>query len=68
MVTHSVDEAVFLSDRVIVLSARPGRVLEIVDVPFERPRSAELLTEPRFHELTDRLTRALHTIETPELV
>ncbi len=68
MVTHSVDEAVFLSDRVVVLSARPGRLSEIVDVPFDRPRSAELLTDPRFHEMTDRLTRALHTVETPELV
>jgi NitT/TauT family transport system ATP-binding protein len=68
MVTHSVEEAVFLSDRVVVLSARPGRVVDVVDVPFARPRSAELLTDPDFHALADGLTRALHTVETVELV
>ena len=59
MVTHSVDEAVFLADRVIVMSSRPGRIADVVDIPFERPRAAELLTDPAFHEIADRLTRAL---------
>jgi NitT/TauT family transport system ATP-binding protein len=59
MVTHAVDEAVLLSDRVVVMSARPGRVVDVVDVPFPRPRSAELLTDPGFHAMEDRLTRAL---------
>jgi NitT/TauT family transport system ATP-binding protein len=67
MVTHSVEEAVFLADRVVVLSARPGRIVEIADVPFARPRSADLLAEPRFHELADHLTRALHTVEPVEV-
>jgi NitT/TauT family transport system ATP-binding protein len=59
MVTHAVDEAVLLSDRVVVMSARPGRVIDVVDVPFPRPRGAELLTDPEFHAMEDRLTRAL---------
>lgn len=59
MVTHSVEEAVFLSDRVVMLSARPGRVVEVLDVPFGRPRTAEVLVDPEFHQVTDRLTRAL---------
>jgi NitT/TauT family transport system ATP-binding protein len=68
MVTHSVDEAVFLSDRVVVLSARPGRVAEVLEVPFERPRNAALLTDPAFHAIADRLTRALIPSEEAELV
>ncbi|OHV31578.1 nitrate/sulfonate/bicarbonate ABC transporter ATP-binding protein [Pseudofrankia sp. EUN1h] len=63
MVTHAVDEAVLLSDRVVVMSARPARVVDVVTVPFDRPRGLELLTDPTFHELEDRLTRALLTTE-----
>jgi NitT/TauT family transport system ATP-binding protein len=59
MVTHAVDEAVLLSDRVVVMTNRPGRVRDIVDIPFDRPRTAELTSDPAFHALEDRLTRAL---------
>lgn len=59
MVTHAVDEAVLLSDRVVVMSSRPGRVVDVVEVPFSRPRGVELLTDPVFHAMEDRLTRAL---------
>jgi NitT/TauT family transport system ATP-binding protein len=55
LVTHSVEEAVMMADRVVVLSRHPGRVHTIEPVPFARPRSEELLRDPRFHELADQL-------------
>jgi NitT/TauT family transport system ATP-binding protein len=59
MVTHSVDEALFLADRVIVMSGRPGRLVDEVAVPFPRPRRQDLLLTEEFHRLADRLTRSL---------
>ncbi|HVZ33569.1 MAG TPA: ABC transporter ATP-binding protein [Polyangiaceae bacterium] len=53
-VTHDVDEAIFLSDRFVVLSERPGRILADVAVPLARPRSHELLTSTAFTELKRR--------------
>jgi len=47
-VTHSVYEAVYLSDRVVVMSSRPGRVLGEVEIPFPRPRNAEVRERPEF--------------------
>jgi len=55
MVTHSVDEALFLADRVAVMSGRPGSIIQIVDVPFERPRPRS----EEFHKLADDLTALL---------
>ncbi|MFG3417535.1 ABC transporter ATP-binding protein [Micromonospora sp. NPDC048063] len=49
-VTHSVDEATYLADRVVVLSPRPGRVRAIHDVPLPRPRDARTKLDPRFAE------------------
>lgn len=54
-ITHQIDEAIFLSDRVIVFSARPGRVREDISVSLERPRSLKLKRDPRFHALEDRV-------------
>ena len=59
LVTHSVEEAVFLADRVIVMSGRPGRIIEDVRIEFERPRDPTLLRDRRFHELVDALTLKL---------
>jgi NitT/TauT family transport system ATP-binding protein len=59
-VTHSIAEAVFLSDRVAVLSARPGRIVGMVEVPLPRPRTADLEDDPAFFEIETRLRRLLH--------
>lgn len=59
MVTHSISEAVFLSDTVVVMSSRPATVLELVEVPFARPRTPELLTSPEFFALCARITGML---------
>jgi NitT/TauT family transport system ATP-binding protein len=48
LITHSIEEAVFLSDRVIVLGQRPGKVREVVDVDLPRPRTADVMSDARF--------------------
>jgi NitT/TauT family transport system ATP-binding protein len=58
-VTHSIPEAVFLSTRVVVMSARPGRVAAIVDVDLPHPRTAETREDPRFFEHVTAVREAL---------
>jgi NitT/TauT family transport system ATP-binding protein len=60
LVTHGIDEAVFLADRVAVMHNRPGRIATIIDIPFLRPRRKELFSEPTFHKLSDTVATALH--------
>ena len=49
-VTHDIEEAIFLADRVVVMQALPGRIAREIDVPFARPRAAEVMDEPGFIE------------------
>lgn len=60
MVTHSIREAIFLGDRVLVMSPRPGRLLNEVDVPFERPHTFDLLVDPDFNQLEQQVRTLLH--------
>lgn len=54
-ITHSIEEAIFLSDRVVVLTTRPGRVAKIYDVPFPRPRSLEIMATKEVFDLTNKI-------------
>jgi NitT/TauT family transport system ATP-binding protein len=54
-ITHQIDEAIYLSDRVIVMSARPGRIIDDVTVGFDRPRSLDLKRTPAFSDLEQRI-------------
>jgi NitT/TauT family transport system ATP-binding protein len=58
-ITHQINEALYLADRVVVLGARPGRVKAAFDVPFGRPRPLALKRDPRFLELEDPIWRLL---------
>lgn len=52
-ITHSISEAVLLADRILVMSKRPGTVLDLIDVDLPRPRSSDTINSPRFSELTN---------------
>jgi len=58
-VTHDVDEAIFLADRVLVMSASPGRIIEDVRVPLPRPRSADVTTDSEFIALKRHLLQVI---------
>ena len=61
-ITHSIDEAILLGDRIAVMSARPGRIKELIDVPFGRPRNVDdMRTDVRFGELRQHIWHQLHT-------
>jgi NitT/TauT family transport system ATP-binding protein len=54
-VTHDLEEAIYLSDRVVVMSSKPGKVRRVVEVPFPRPRAIEIKTSPEFQSLRREL-------------
>ena len=63
LVTHSIPEAVYVADEVLVMSPRPGRVVSRHPVGFERPRTRELLTSDAFHEKVEAVSGSLHRLE-----
>ena len=60
LVTHSISEAVFLANRIVLLSPRPGRIHEIYDVSFDRPRDIDLQTTPEFQAIVRSIRHALN--------
>lgn len=59
-ITHDLDEAIFLADRILVLKANPGEVQELIEVPVPRPRDPAQLTSPEFLETRRRLDELIH--------
>ena len=59
LVTHQIDEAVYLSDRVLIFTARPGRLKEEIVIDLPRPRDLAVKRTPEFVRYTDRIWRAI---------
>jgi len=66
-VTHDLDEAILLADRIVVLGARPGRILEIIQVPVDRPRHVGQLLSPHFLATKKRLEQLIHPDDPEDL-
>ena len=66
-VTHDLDEAIYLSSRVVVLAARPGKVKKILDIPipYPRPELPELRSDPRFHEIRSEMASLIRSTPIP---
>ena len=63
-ITHQINEAIYLADRVVVMSARPGNVKDVFRVPFSRPRTLSLKRDPQFLEIEDKIWQLVE--EKPE--
>jgi NitT/TauT family transport system ATP-binding protein len=59
LVTHNIAEAVFMSDRIAVMTSRPGRLIGVIDVPFARPRTPDLYGDPEFTKLVVKARQML---------
>ena len=58
-ITHDIDEAIYLSDKIYVFSTRPGRILKEIEVKFSRPRKKEIITTPKFMEYKKEIMESL---------
>jgi len=63
-ITHSITEAVFMSTKVLVMSGRPGTIVDSFDVPFDYPRSPDIRFDPAFAELSGRVSHSLRGAHT----
>ncbi|MEY4680964.1 MAG: hypothetical protein RLZZ276_2613, partial [Pseudomonadota bacterium] len=61
LITHALDEAAMLADRIGVMSARPGRLIDVIETGWSRDRDSRVVETPRFGEITARLWRSLRT-------
>jgi NitT/TauT family transport system ATP-binding protein len=59
-ITHDLDEAIYLADRIVVLAAHPGRIAEIIEVPLPRPRTPGQFIDPRFLATRKRVDQLIH--------
>ena len=64
-ITHSIPEAIFLSDRILVLTARPGRSVKDLRVDLPRPRTLATMADPRFADLANELRSFFDTLVQP---
>ncbi len=62
LVTHGIDEAVFLADRIAIMQSGPGRIVEVLESPFARPRLPSLFANSDFHHLCDHIAGVLHGV------
>jgi len=62
LVTHSISEAVFLANRIFIMSPRPGRVVKVIMSPLPYPRTAETRRDPQFFEVESEVREALHGV------
>jgi NitT/TauT family transport system ATP-binding protein len=65
-ITHQIDEAIYLSDRVVVMSARPGRILADIPIDLERPRRLEIKRTPEFIRYADQIWTLISSQLRPE--
>jgi NitT/TauT family transport system ATP-binding protein len=61
LVTHDIDEAIYLADRTVVMTAHPGQICEVIDVNLPRPRKYEMRSDARFIALRDHVTQIVRT-------
>jgi NitT/TauT family transport system ATP-binding protein len=66
-ITHDLDEAVYLSDRIVVLAAHPGRIHEVIEVPVPRPRDRSQFLSPAFLATKNRLEQLIYGEHAPEM-